>query len=61
MMTIDGRDMGEHNGLMYYTIGQRGGMGIGGQKGGDNAPWFVVGKDLSKIFFTWVKVSTMSR
>ena len=33
---------------MYYTIGQRGGMGIGGQKGGDNAPWFVVGKDLSK-------------
>ena len=48
MMTIDGRDMGEHNGLMYYTIGQRGGMGIGGQKGGDNAPWFVVGKDLSQ-------------
>ena len=47
-MTVDGRDMGEHNGLMYYTIGQRGGMGIGGQKGGDNAPWFVVGKDLSK-------------
>ena len=32
MMTVDGRDMGEHNGLMYYTIGQRGGMGIGGQK-----------------------------
>ena len=33
MMTIDGRDMEiEHNGLMYYTIGQRGGMGIGGQK-----------------------------
>ena len=48
MMTVDGRDMGEHNGLMYYTIGQRGGMGIGGQKGGDNAPWFVVGKDLSQ-------------
>ena len=46
MMTVDGCDMGEHNGLMYYTIGQRGGMGIGGQKGGDNAPWFVVGKDL---------------
>ncbi len=45
MVTVDGRDMGEHNGLMYTTIGQRGGMGIGGQKGGDNAPWFVVGKD----------------
>lgn len=48
MMTIDGRDMGEHAGLMYYTIGQRGGLGIGGQHGGDNAPWFVVGKDLSQ-------------
>jgi len=48
MMTVDGRDMGEHAGLMYYTIGQRGGLGIGGQHGGDNAPWFVVGKDLSK-------------
>ena len=48
MMTVDGRDMGEHNGLMYYTIGQRGGLGIGGQHGGDNEPWFVVGKDLSQ-------------
>ncbi|HER7437634.1 TPA: tRNA 2-thiouridine(34) synthase MnmA [Streptococcus pyogenes] len=48
MMTIDGRDMGEHAGLMYYTIGQRGGLGIGGQHGGDNQPWFVVGKDLSQ-------------
>ncbi|HFI0428235.1 TPA: tRNA 2-thiouridine(34) synthase MnmA [Streptococcus suis] len=48
MMTVDGRDMGEHTGLMYYTIGQRGGLGIGGQIGGDNEPWFVVGKDLSK-------------
>ena len=47
-MTVDGRDMGEHAGLMYYTIGQRGGLGIGGQQGGDNAPWFVVGKDLSQ-------------
>ncbi|MFQ7477041.1 MAG: tRNA methyl transferase PRC-barrel domain-containing protein [Streptococcus sp.] len=34
MMTVDGRDMGEHAGLMYYTIGQRGGLGIGGQQGG---------------------------
>lgn len=48
MMTLDGRDMGEHAGLMYYTIGQRGGLGIGGQHGGDNEPWFVVGKDLSQ-------------
>ena len=49
IVNIDtGEILGKHIGLMYYTIGQRGGMGIGGQKGGDNAPWFVVGKDLSK-------------
>ncbi|EHJ51529.1 tRNA 2-thiouridine(34) synthase MnmA [Streptococcus macacae] len=48
MLTIDGKDMGPHSGLMYYTIGQRGGLGIGGQHGGDNQPWFVVGKDLSQ-------------
>ncbi len=47
MMTLDGVEMGTHAGLMYYTIGQRGGLGIGGQKGAeDSEPWFVVGKDL---------------
>ncbi|MDR2465731.1 MAG: tRNA 2-thiouridine(34) synthase MnmA [Streptococcaceae bacterium] len=48
MMTLDGVEMGEHAGLMYYTIGQRGGLGIGGTKGENNDPWFVVGKDLSE-------------
>ncbi|CAM2826634.1 tRNA 2-thiouridine(34) synthase MnmA [Fructilactobacillus fructivorans] len=47
MMTFDGEVKGQHNGLMYYTIGQRKGLGIGGD-GYDNLPWFVVGKDLSK-------------
>jgi tRNA-specific 2-thiouridylase len=47
MMTLDGVEMGEHDGLMYYTIGQRGGLGIGGQQGGGNEPWFVVGKELA--------------
>lgn len=46
MMTYDGVDMGAHAGLMYYTIGQRKGLGIGGQKNSDE-PWFVVGKDLA--------------
>ena len=32
-MTLDGIEMGNHAGLMYYTIGQRGGLGIGGQHG----------------------------
>ncbi len=44
MMTYDGEEMGEHAGLMYYTIGQRRGLGIGGGKD-SNEPWFVVGKD----------------
>lgn len=48
MMTLDGIEMGKHAGLMYYTIGQRGGLGIGGQHGQlTSAPWFVVGKDLT--------------
>jgi tRNA-specific 2-thiouridylase len=49
MMTLDGKEMGKHAGLMYYTIGQRGGLGIGGQSGEvESEPWFVVGKDLSQ-------------
>ncbi|MFT8388599.1 MAG: tRNA 2-thiouridine(34) synthase MnmA [Lentilactobacillus hilgardii] len=47
MMTVDGEVKGQHDGLMYYTIGQRRGLGIGGD-GVDNQPWFVVGKDLKK-------------
>ena len=42
--TVDGKVVGRHDGLMYYTLGQRRGLGIGG--GGDGRRWFVVGKDL---------------
>ncbi|MCO4095638.1 tRNA 2-thiouridine(34) synthase MnmA [Macrococcoides canis] len=44
MQTLDGKSMGTHSGLMYYTIGQRHGLGIGG----DGDPWFVVGKNLKE-------------
>ena len=44
MVTPDGRVVGRHDGLMYYTLGQRRGLGIGGS--GDGRRWFVVGKDL---------------
>jgi tRNA-uridine 2-sulfurtransferase len=40
----DGRVVGQHQGLMYYTIGQRHGLGIGGP----GEPWYVVGKDLER-------------
>lgn len=40
----DGRVVGEHKGVYYYTLGQRKGLGIGGE--GDNGRWFVIGKDV---------------
>lgn len=46
MVTLDGDVKGDHAGLMYYTIGQRQGLGIGGGKGDSQEPWFVVGKEL---------------
>lgn len=44
MRTLSGRYMGRHEGVMYYTLGQRHGLGIGGDN--DGRPWFVVGKDV---------------
>lgn len=46
IMTYDGKVLGEHLGLMYYTIGQRRGLGIGGQKEDNGSRWFVIEKDL---------------
>ncbi|MBI5937282.1 MAG: tRNA 2-thiouridine(34) synthase MnmA [Betaproteobacteria bacterium] len=49
MRTPEGRVIGEHLGLMYYTLGQRQGLGIGGVKGAEEGvPWFVAGKDMAK-------------
>ncbi len=45
--TADGEVIGEHSGLMYYTIGQRQGLGIGGLQNYDDRPWFVAEKDLA--------------
>ncbi|GAB2487045.1 tRNA 2-thiouridine(34) synthase MnmA [Alkalibacterium psychrotolerans] len=47
MVTEEGDVMGRHDGLMYYTIGQRKGLGIGGN-GTSNEPWFVIGKNLAE-------------
>lgn len=44
MVTVDGEVVGRHDGLMYYTLGQRRGLGIGGH--GDGRSYFVVEKDL---------------
>jgi len=45
--SVDGQDMGQHQGLMYHTLGQRKGLGIGGQKDGGEDPWYVVEKDVA--------------
>lgn len=44
--TPEGEIKGRHDGLMYYTLGQRQGLGIGGGKTGNGKPWFVLDKDL---------------
>jgi tRNA-specific 2-thiouridylase len=46
MRTPEGKVVGQHHGLMYYTLGQRQGLGIGGSREGDGEPWYVAGKDL---------------
>ena len=48
IFSSDGERLGEHAGLMYYTIGQRQGLGIGGTEPGKEDPWYVVTKDLER-------------
>ena len=48
IVDTSGNVVGRHDGLMYYTLGQRRGLGIGGMKDHDSARWFVVEKDLKK-------------
>jgi len=52
MRTPEGELIGQHTGLMYYTLGQRQGLGIGGRKDSTGEPWFVAGKDMeNKILY----------
>lgn len=44
--TVDGQVISRHDGLMYHTLGQRKGLGIGGVKGASENAWYVVEKDL---------------
>jgi tRNA-uridine 2-sulfurtransferase len=47
MRTAEGKLIGRHQGLMYYTMGQRQGLGIGGVKDASDEPWYVLDKDLA--------------
>ncbi|MEN8206187.1 MAG: tRNA 2-thiouridine(34) synthase MnmA [Pseudomonadota bacterium] len=44
--TLDDEVVGQHDGLMFYTIGQRQGLGIGGRRNSSGDPWYVTGKDM---------------
>src|SRR6202171_705937 len=46
LVNRDGEIIGRHIGLMYYTLGQRQGLGIGGRRQGEGEPWYVCGKDM---------------
>ena len=46
--TPEGARLGMHRGLMYYTLGQRQGLALGGVRGAAEAPWYVAAKDLDR-------------
>lgn len=46
--SLTGEILGKHDGLMYYTLGQRQGLGIGGQKAKEGSPWYVADKQLAR-------------
>ncbi len=48
MIDLNGKRVGRHDGLMYYTLGQRRGLGIGGDREGSGESWFVIGKDMER-------------
>jgi tRNA-specific 2-thiouridylase len=45
IVTTEGGILGRHHGLAYYTLGQRQGLGIGGQRDSSSEPWYVLAKD----------------
>jgi len=55
MLDDQGREIGEHMGLMFYTLGQRKGIGMGGSKEGSGEPWFVAAKDAERNSITIVQ------
>jgi tRNA-specific 2-thiouridylase len=55
IVTPEDEHVGEHVGLMYYTLGQRQGLGIGGRRGSAGEPWYVAAKDLESNTLTVVQ------
>jgi tRNA-specific 2-thiouridylase len=58
IQTPDGTVLGEHQGVAFYTLGQRHGLSIGGRRGFGTAPWFVAAKDIGTNTLTVVQGAT---
>jgi tRNA-uridine 2-sulfurtransferase len=56
--TLEGEKIGTHDGLMFYTLGQRQGLHIGGRSGSVEAPWYVADKDLKRNVLVVVQGET---
>ncbi len=50
IVTTEGKIVGQHDGLMYYTLGQRKGIGIGGGYGATEEPWYVIKKEMNNNY-----------
>ncbi len=48
VLTVDGQQVGTHHGLMFHTIGQRKGLGLGGVRGANEAPWYVADTNMAE-------------
>ena len=48
IVDLRGRVLGHHRGLVFHTVGQRKGLGLGGRRGGEQAPWYVAAKDCAR-------------
>ncbi len=48
ILTPDGEEIGRHDGLMFHTVGQRGGLRVGGLKNHSDLPWYVAAKDAER-------------
>lgn len=55
IVDAEGRVLGRHDGVMFYTLGQRQGLGLGGVAGHPDSPWYVAGKDLARRRLTVVQ------
>ena len=55
IITADAKTIGQHDGLMYYTLGQRQGIGIGGKQAHDDLPWYVADKNMKTNQLTVVQ------